>query len=110
MKIAALTGIGQIGLNKAPVPKIKHPKDVLLKVKAVRICGSDIHSIRRNEISIFNVRRQNDCVNSTINFISENTETKKLITHTFNSNEIPEAYKLVSEYSDEVIKAVIQFD
>lgn len=83
---------------------------IIIGIPEIERISLDIHSIRRNEISIFNVRRQNDCVNSTINFISENTETKKLITHTFNSNEIPEAYKLVSEYSDEVIKAVIQFD
>jgi L-iditol 2-dehydrogenase len=43
MKKSVLTGIDQIEIIEAPVPEIKHEDDVLIRMKRVGICGSDIH-------------------------------------------------------------------
>ena len=43
MKAAELTNIGEICLSDRPVPKIKNPRDVRIRIQAVGICGSDVH-------------------------------------------------------------------
>jgi len=43
MKAMALTGKGKIQLVEVPIPQIIDDKEVLIKMKAVGICGSDIH-------------------------------------------------------------------
>jgi L-iditol 2-dehydrogenase len=43
MKAAVLTGPGKIAVGDWPRPEIKDRTDVLLRVKTVGICGSDLH-------------------------------------------------------------------
>ena len=43
MKAALLTGIGQFEIQRVPDPKIVNPTDVLIRIKMVGVCGSDIH-------------------------------------------------------------------
>ena len=43
MKAAFLTGLRQIEIRDTTDPKLKGPRDVLLRVSAVGICGSDMH-------------------------------------------------------------------
>jgi len=43
MKAAVLTGPGTIDVRDWPAPEIKTDDDVLLRVKTVGICGSDLH-------------------------------------------------------------------
>jgi (R,R)-butanediol dehydrogenase/meso-butanediol dehydrogenase/diacetyl reductase len=45
MKALVFRDVGKIELTELPIPKVKEPNDVLLKVKAVGICGSDIKII-----------------------------------------------------------------
>ena len=45
MKALVFRDVGKIELTELPIPKVKEPDDVLLKVKAVGICGSDIKII-----------------------------------------------------------------
>ena len=45
MKQALLTGIKNIEVNEAPKPVIRNDTDVLIQIKTVGICGSDIHII-----------------------------------------------------------------
>jgi len=42
MKAAALTGMRKIEVREVPEPRIKNDSDVLLHVRAVGLCGSDI--------------------------------------------------------------------
>ncbi len=42
MKALVFKNVGQLVLEEIPIPKVKDPDDVLLKVKAVGICGSDV--------------------------------------------------------------------
>lgn len=50
MKSFVLTGIKQMELRDVPRPEIKSPKDVLLKITAVGVCGSDIHYYKTGKI------------------------------------------------------------
>jgi len=43
MKAAILTGIRKFEIRQAPEPKITKPTDVLIRIKMVGVCGSDIH-------------------------------------------------------------------
>jgi len=43
MKAALLTGIRRFETRRVPEPEITRPTDVLIRIKRVGICGSDIH-------------------------------------------------------------------
>ena len=43
MKAMALTGIRQMEMMDLPMPEIKNDTDVLIKMKVVGVCGSDVH-------------------------------------------------------------------
>jgi L-iditol 2-dehydrogenase len=43
MKAAVLTGIKQFEIRQVPTPEIVNDTDVLIKIKTVGVCGSDIH-------------------------------------------------------------------
>jgi L-iditol 2-dehydrogenase len=43
MKAALLTGIRKFEIKEIPTPKIINDSDVLIKIKTVGVCGSDIH-------------------------------------------------------------------
>lgn len=50
MKAAFLTGLREMEIREAPDPKIKHGKDVLLRVDVVGVCGSDVHYYKTGSI------------------------------------------------------------
>jgi len=50
MKAFVLTGIKQMEMREVPSPEIKSPSDVLLKITAVGVCGSDIHYYKTGKI------------------------------------------------------------
>lgn len=43
MKAAVFKGSGVLSLEQVPVPEIRQPDDVLIRVSACSICGSDLH-------------------------------------------------------------------
>src|SRR5208282_5011149 len=43
MKAALLTGIRQFEIGQVPEPEIVKDTDVLIRIKTVGVCGSDIH-------------------------------------------------------------------
>lgn len=43
MRAVVLTGIGKLEIQDVPEPKVRNENDVLLKINAVGICGSDTH-------------------------------------------------------------------
>jgi len=66
---------------------------------------------RRKEIAIQNIRRQVDCVESAL----ESMETGRIraalmATHHFGFRDTPEAFELVADYRDGVMKAMIDFN
>jgi L-iditol 2-dehydrogenase len=50
MKAMILTGLNRIEIIDKPVPEIKKPDEVLIKMKSVGICGSDIHYYKEDRI------------------------------------------------------------
>lgn len=70
----------------------------------------NISKIRRKEIIIQNVRRQNKSVSPVIELIaSRKILPEFMITHRFPSERTSEAFDIVSNYKDGVIKALIKF-
>ncbi len=68
----------------------------------------DIHKLRRQEISIQNVRRQNLCIPTAIDLIEKKLlDVDLMATHFFNLERAQEAFDLVAGYKNGVIKAMI---
>jgi len=68
----------------------------------------DIHRMRRHEISILNVRRQNRCSHAAVEWIEQGrVNVDFMATHTFGIDRCQEAFEMVSAYRDGVIKAMI---
>lgn len=71
----------------------------------------DINLMRRKEICIQNVRRQNECVQPAIDLIaSREIDVNVMVTHHFPFEETKTAFDLVADYRDGVVKAMIGFD
>lgn len=69
----------------------------------------DAHRIRRKEITIQNVRRQNGCVPAAIDLISRKKgDLGFMVTHSFRLEESQKAFDLAENYLDGVIKALIR--
>jgi len=50
MKTALLTGIRQLEIREVPEPKLAQPTDVILRIDAVGVCGSDMHFYKTGRI------------------------------------------------------------
>jgi L-iditol 2-dehydrogenase len=71
----------------------------------------DASKLRRKEISIINVRRQNECVEEALDMIaSGKVDIDIMTTHRYNFDDSKEAFDLVAGYKDGVMKAMIDFD
>jgi threonine dehydrogenase-like Zn-dependent dehydrogenase len=70
-----------------------------------------IDELRRKEICIQNVRRQNGCAQKAVEQIaSRSFDVNIMITHRFTFGQTGEAFDLVAQYGDGVLKAMILFD
>jgi L-iditol 2-dehydrogenase len=69
-----------------------------------------IDQLRRKEITLVNVRRQNGCVPGALDLVAEGrAEVDFMLTHRFPLERTAEAFELVDGYRDGVIKALIEF-
>jgi L-iditol 2-dehydrogenase len=69
----------------------------------------DIHAMRRQEIAVLNVRRQNRCTRRALEWIEQRTvDVDFMATHTFALDQCREAFETVAGYRDGVIKAMIE--
>lgn len=50
MKVVALSGIRKMKEMEQDVPKIRDPYDVLIEVKSIGVCGSDMHYFKEGNI------------------------------------------------------------
>jgi len=69
----------------------------------------DMDMMRRKEITIVNVRRQNHCVEKSIELIKNGLPVEQMVTHHFKPEATQEAFEMVSNYQYGVIKAMINF-
>lgn len=66
--------------------------------------------IRRKEITIQNVRRQNHCVNEAIELIATGkVDVDSMVSHNFGFNYTNDAFDVVEGYKEGVMKAMIDF-
>ncbi|MFY9150670.1 MAG: alcohol dehydrogenase catalytic domain-containing protein [Prolixibacteraceae bacterium] len=69
----------------------------------------DMDQMRRKEISVQNVRRQNHCVEKAIALIENGLPVRLMVTHYFEPEATQQAFDMVANYQDGVIKAMINF-
>jgi L-iditol 2-dehydrogenase len=70
-----------------------------------------VDKLRRKEICIQNVRRQCDCVQLSLDMIeNKDFDMNVMVTHHFKFADTKEAFDLVANYEDGVLKAMIDFD
>jgi L-iditol 2-dehydrogenase len=69
----------------------------------------DIHTLRRKELSLHNVRRQRFCVREAIDLIrNKQVDMRFMSTHTFALEDARQAFELAAGYRDGVIRAIIR--
>lgn len=70
----------------------------------------DMDLMRRKELTIINVRRQNHCVEEAIDLvISGKADVEKMVTHHFTLDETGTAFDIVEGYKEGAVKAMIDF-
>lgn len=81
---------------------------IIVGIPAGNRVNLSIDKMRRKELRILNVRRQNESVQSTIDLITTNkVNIDPIITHHFAFNKVADAFNLVANYKDGVIKAIV---
>ena len=66
--------------------------------------------MRRKEIDVVNIRRQNECVDETLELIAASrVQVDNWITHRFPFEQTKAGFDLVANYADGVLKAMIHF-
>jgi L-iditol 2-dehydrogenase len=84
-------------------------KLMLIGIPAVDRISFVIDLMRRKEICLQNVRRQNECLRPALDLIeSRAVNADFMITHRFPFERTPAAFDLVAGYGDGVVKAMIQ--
>ena len=84
---------------------------MIVGIPTVDRVAFDIEAMRRKEITVVNVRRQNGCVAPALDLVRrERDDVMSLVTHRFALEESATAFDLVGSYSDGVIKAMINLD
>ncbi|MDD5063140.1 MAG: alcohol dehydrogenase catalytic domain-containing protein [Phycisphaerae bacterium] len=84
-------------------------KLMLVGIPRLERISFSIDKIRRKEITIVNVRRQNECTQAAIDMIADGKiDVDFMITHRFKLEQTQQAFDMVAEYRDGVIKALIE--
>lgn len=82
---------------------------LIVGIPEVERISFNISLVRRNELRILNVRRQNECVERAVELVaSRRVNVAPLVTHHFPLEETARAFEMVSSRTDGVVKAIIQ--
>ncbi len=83
-------------------------KLMLIGIPALDRVSFDIDHLRRKELTVQNVRRQNGCVAAALELLaSGQVPLERLVTHRFSLERVGEAFELAAEYRDGVVKAMV---
>lgn len=86
-------------------------KLMLIGIPEVDRISFVIDKMRRKEICLQNVRRQEGCVQEALDLIEQKRiNVDPMATHNFSFDQTKEAFDLVTAYGDGVVKAMIHFD
>ncbi len=100
----------QVALNQAIELLRPGGKLFIVGIPESNRISFDINLLRRKEISIQNVRRQNNCTQAAIDLIqNKQLDVDFMATHYFNIEQTEQAFELVKNRKDGVIKALIHF-
>ena len=100
----------QDALNQAIMMLRPGGKLMLIGIPKVNRISFDINHLRHKEITIINVRRQNECVQPSIDMIAnKKIKVDNWATHRFNFKDAKKAFDLVAGYEDGVLKAMIDY-
>lgn len=84
-------------------------KLMIVGIPEERRISFDVDAFRRKEITVYYVRRQNDCVQRALDLIEGGgADVDFLISHRFALEEVGEAFEMLTEYRDGVIKAMVR--
>jgi len=82
---------------------------MLIGIPRVEQVWFSIDKLRRKELTLINVRRQNKCTQKAIDLIaSGKADIDFMITHRFNLEQTKEAFDMVAGYRNGVVKALIE--
>lgn len=84
-------------------------KLVLIGIPEFDRASFEMDLLRRKELCLQNVRRQNECVEAAIALLARHPEARAMITHRFTADQAAEAFETVAAYRDGVIKAMVRF-
>ena len=85
-------------------------KLMLVGIPEVERISFIIDRMRRKELTLINIRRQNNCVQPALDMVaSGKVDVDFMITHRFSLDQTQTAFDLVDEYRDGVVKAMITF-
>jgi L-iditol 2-dehydrogenase len=84
---------------------------VLIGIPEFDAVAFPIHELRRKEITITNIRRQAHCTQKAIDLLEANRiDLEAMVTHHYPLAETQQAFDLVANYRDGVMKAMIAVD
>ncbi|NQT91193.1 MAG: alcohol dehydrogenase catalytic domain-containing protein [Lentisphaerae bacterium] len=84
---------------------------MLVGIPEVDRVSFGIDSLRRKELCIQNVRRQNECMQPALDLVeSGRVDVDFMITHRFAFEDAKASFDLVADYGDGVVKAMIEMD
>jgi len=85
-------------------------KLIIIGAPRVERVSFSIDKLRRKEITIVNIRRQNHCTQMAIDLIADGrVKIDFMITHRFKLEQTQQAFDMVAGYHDGVVKALIEF-
>jgi L-iditol 2-dehydrogenase len=85
-------------------------KLIIIGAPRVERVSFGIDKLRRKEITIVNIRRQNHCTQIAIDLIADGrVKIDFMITHRFKLEQTQQAFDMVAGYHDGVVKALIEF-
>jgi len=100
----------QVALDQAAALLAPGGTLLIVGIPEVSRVSFDINVLRRKELILKNVRRQNDCTDLAVEILgSGRVRLDKMITHRFDLSESQDAFDLVANYRDGVAKALITF-
>jgi L-iditol 2-dehydrogenase len=81
---------------------------LMIGIPEVDRVNFSIHTLRRKEIRLQSVRRQNQCMAPAIELVSKGAiNLDQIVTHHFPLAETKQAFDLVADYRDGVVKAIV---
>lgn len=82
---------------------------VVVGIPEVDMIPVFFHGMRRKELTLRQVRRQNECQHDALDLVQkEKLDVDFMVTHHFKLDEVDKAFELVDNYDDGIIKAMIE--